>query len=342
MDINKLKIKRILIIDLAFIGDVILATPVTRAVKARWPEAELTMLTVPFTEAVAKMNPYVDKTLVYDKRGRHKGLSGMWQMAKSLKKYKFDLAICMNFALRGAVVAWLARIPYRLGYDAQHASFFLTWAVSHIREGIKHETENHLEILKPFGFSTEDTSIKLEPSAEAILSMEEKYKNYGIKKSKYYVVCPIGSYERKNMPINIVSYLIKELKNTYPVYFIGGTREKTELIGYAQAVQLSETHVFAGTFNLQELAVFIKNAAGMATVDTGPMHIAQAVNCPTIAVFGPTDPIVWGPRNENSCYIYTNEACSPCWGKGECKDNVCIKKIKAKDLYEKLRQYSGH
>lgn len=342
MDINSLEIKKILIIDLAFIGDVILATPVTRALKSKWPKAEITMLTVPITQPVAQMNPYVDNTLIYDKRGAHKGLSGMWQMAKELKQYKFDLAVCMNFAVRGAVVAWMARIPYRLGYDAQHASFFLTWAASHIRKGIKHETENHLEVLEPFGFSTEDTSLKLEPPVEAISSMEAKYKQYDIEKGKYYVVCPMGSYERKNMPISMAAQLIRDIKNTYPVYLIGGTKEKIELMGYAQAGQLSEAHVFAGTLDLQELAVFIKNAAGMVTVDTGPMHIAQAVDCPTIAVFGPTDPTVWGPRNENSCYIYTREQCSPCWGKGECKDNVCIKKIKAKDLYEKLQQYSGH
>lgn len=337
MDINKLTINKILIIDLAFIGDVILATPVTRAIKAQWPQAELTMLTVPLTAPVAQMNPYVDKTIIYDKRGQHKGLFGMWNMARELKKHKFDLAVCMNFAVRGAMTAWLAGIPYRLGYDAQHGSLFLTWAASHIRKGIKHETENHLEVLAPFGFSTDDTSLTLEPPTEAVASLAEKMAQQSLASGQYYVVCPFGSYERKNMPLPMAAQLIRQLDDRYPVYLIGGQREKIELEGYAMAGNLPKDRVLAGTLNLQELAVFIQQARGMATVDTGPMHIAQAVGCPTVALFGPTDPQVWGPRNENSAYLYTQEPCSPCWGKGECQDNVCIKKIKAMDLYEKLQ-----
>ena len=337
MDINNLTINKILIIDLAFIGDVILATPVTRAIRAKWPQAEITMLTVPLTEPVAQMNPYVDNTLVYDKRGSHKGLSGMWKISRELKKYGFDLAVCMNFAARGAMVAWLAGIPYRLGYDAQHAGWFLTWAASHIRQGIKHETKNHLEVLAPFGFSTDDTTLTLVPPADAVASMKSKMVQQGIVPGQYYVICPFGSYERKNMPLPMAAQLIRQLNDRYPVYLIGGQKEKIGLEGYAKAGKLPESHVLAGTLNLQELAVFIQKARGMATVDTGPMHIAQAMHCPTVALFGPTDPKVWGPENDNSCYLYTDEECSPCWGKGPCRDNVCIKKLKAKDLYEKLQ-----
>ncbi|WP_158087530.1 glycosyltransferase family 9 protein [Anaerovibrio sp. JC8] len=314
-----------------------MATPVTRAIRNQWPTAEITMLTVPLTESVAQMNPYLDKVIVYDKRGKHKGLSGMWKISRELKHNNFDLAVCMNFAVRGAVVAWLAGIPYRLGYDAQHGSLFLTWAASHVRKGIKHETQNHLEVLSPFGFSTDDTSLVLNPPQEAVSSMEGKMNDHSIESGKYYVLCPFGSYERKNMPMEMAVQLIQELKNSYPVYLIGGTKEKSSLVDYARAADLPENHIFAGTLNLQELAVFIKNAKAMFTVDTGPMHIAQAVSCPTIALFGPTDPTVWGPQNENSHYLYTNESCSPCWGKGPCSDNVCIKKLKAKDLYEKIQ-----
>ena len=70
-DINKLNIKKILIIDLAFIGDVILAGPLTRTVRQRWPQAEISMLTVPLTKPVAEMLPAIDKAIVYDKKGLH-------------------------------------------------------------------------------------------------------------------------------------------------------------------------------------------------------------------------------------------------------------------------------
>ena len=331
-DIDSLEINRILIIDLAFIGDVILATPVTRAVRSRWPEAHITMLTVPLTQSVAEMNPYVDQVMTYDKRGAHKGIKGMWRMSRELKQQGFDLAICMNFAVRGAVVSWLAGIPYRLGYDAQHGSWFLTWAASHIRQGLKHETLNHLEVLEPFGLTTEDTSLCLKPPISAKESFREKLSQWNLPQRNYYVLCPFGSYQRKNMPEEMVAELVSSLSAEHPVYLIGGPQERLQLEAYAQAAKLDPGNVLAGSLNLQELAVLLKNALKLYTVDTGPMHMAQAVECPTVAIFGPTDPAVWGPKNSNSRDIYTHEACSPCWGKGECEDNVCIKKISSRDM----------
>ena len=217
-DINKLNIKKILIIDLAFIGDVILAGPLTRTVRQRWPQAEISMLTVPLTKPVAEMLPAIDKAIVYDKKGLHQGLGGMWKMAQELRQEKFDLAICMNFALRGAAVARLAGIPYRLGYDAQHAGWFLTWAASHMREGIKYEAKNHLEVLKPWGLTTEDYSLALAPSQESIASFEVKAQELSLAdKGEYFVICPMGSYERKNLPLPLALQLIRKLEAEKPV-----------------------------------------------------------------------------------------------------------------------------
>lgn len=338
-DINTLQIKRILIIDLAFIGDVILAGPLTQVIRNKWQDAEIVMLTVPLTKSVAELLPAVDRVLVYDKKGAHQGLSGMWQMAKELRKEHFDLAVCMNFALRGAAVARLAGIPYRLGYDAQHAKWFLTWAASHIRSGIQHETKNHLEILKPWGLDTDDYSLQLVPSAAAEKAFAAKRTTLSLPdKGDYFVLCPLGSYRKKNMPTALAVQLIRVLNTQKPVYLIGGSAEKAPLTAIAKAGHLSEARVLAGSLTLPELAVLLREAAAMVSVDTGPMHIAQAVACPTVALFGPTDPAIWGTRNENSCNIYEQEACSPCWGKGDCRGNICMEKIKAAKVLAALQQ----
>ena len=277
-DIDKLRINRILIIDLAFIGDVILAGPLTSAVHDRWPQAEITMLTVPLTAHVAEMLPAVDHAMVYDKRGRHKGLGGMWHIARELRKKQFDLAICMNFALRGALVARLAGIPYRLGYDARHGSLFLTWAASHIRSGIRHETENHLELLKPWGIKAKDLSLSLVPSAQDIADFEAKKQKLRLQEAgEYFVLCPIGSYERKNLSLPLAVQLIRKLEEKKPVYLIGGTAEKIALDAMAKAGHIEAGRVLAGTLTLPELAVFLSRARAMVSVDTGPMHIGQAV-----------------------------------------------------------------
>ena len=104
----------------------------------------------------------------------------------------------------------------------------------------------------------------------------------------------------------------------------------------AKAGHIGEGRVLAGSLSLPELAVFLQRAAAMVSVDTGPMHIAQAVQCPTVAVFGPTAPEVWGPKNSNSRTIYLAESCSPCWGKGECSGSRCMERIKANMVLEAL------
>lgn len=320
------RISRILVIDLAFIGDVILATPTLRAIRGAFPKARITMMTMPLTASVAEMNPYVDEVMVYDKRGAQKGIVGMWRMAKLLRKKNFDMAICMNFAVRGAVVAWLARIPIRVGYDAQQGEFFLNRVTSHHREGIKHESLNHLEVLKPLHLDTSNTSLEFRIPEVAEKGFEVKADILGIPKEGAMLLCPIGSYEKKNLPELTAVQVIHHMEEKGPVYLIGGKGEREQLDHMAKAAGLDKSRVLAGTFNLQELAVLLQHAELMVTVDTGPMHMAQAAGCPTVAMFGPTDPKVWGPRGKADITIYHERVCSPCWGKAQCADG-CMGKL---------------
>ena len=329
------KIKKILVIDLAFIGDVILATPTMRALKKKFPDAALTMLTIPLTAEIAAMNPYVDEVLVYDKRGKDAGLFGMWRMARRLAPLGFDLAVSMNFALRGAVVAWLAGIPHRLGYDAQHAKIFLTMVASHHRDGIKHETQNHLEVLRPLGIDDKsvDASLVMDVPDSARESLAAKSTAHHIPEDGYLVLCPIGSYARKNLPMATAAHVVRHFSQRRAIFLIGGKAEGKQLEEIAELAGLPKNNVLAGVLTLPELAAFLEKATCLLTVDTGPLHIAQAVGCRTVAVFGPTDPVVWGPRGERDVILQYPTDCSPCWGKGKCeKKMICVAGTTAREI----------
>ena len=334
-------VKKILVIDLAFIGDVILATPTMRALKAHFPNASLTMLTIPLTAEIAAMNPYVDEVLVYDKRGRDKGFFGMWRAARRLAPMGFDLAVSMNFALRGAVVARLAGIPKRLGYDAQHAKYFLTMVASHERDGIKHETLNHLEILRPLRIDENniDASLSMQVPESARESLAEKKGARHIPQDGYIVLCPIGSYVRKNLSLATAAHIVRHFSQRKPIFLIGSAAEAKHLEEIARLASLPPNNVLAGALTLPELAAFLENASCLITVDTGPLHIAQAVGCRTVAVFGPTDPVVWGPRGEKDAVLYHKTDCSPCWGKGKCeKRMVCIEYTTAREIIQAVER----
>lgn len=337
MTIGKNEIKKILVINLAFIGDVILATPVVRALKSEYQDAKITMLTVPLTVPIAEMNPYVDDVMMYDKKGEHRGIMGMLRIIDKIKKEKFDMAVCINFAVRGAMVAWAAGIKYRIGYDAQHAGWFLTHIASSIREGTQHETTNHLNVLKSIDITTEDTSLifRLEDKAEKIVQAAIQFD----KDKPVIVICPFGSYKQKSLSIDKYIDIIKLIKNEMQIYLIGGKSEKATLNEIAGKAGIAKEHVLAGSLNLKELAVFINQANLMLTVDTGPMHMAQAVDTPVVAIFGPTDPVVWGPRGNRDVVLDANLDCAPCSMPRKCTQNLCMKNITAIDVVKIVKEF---
>jgi len=328
------KINKILLINLAFIGDTILSTPVARGLKESYPQAQITMLTIPVAAPVAEMNPYIDKVICYDKKGRHKGFWGMMKMVQLLAREHFNLAVCMNFALRGVLVAWLARIKYRVGYDVQQAGWLLTHTTKPVRDGKTHETINHLQVLHSLGIEPTDTTVsfKLNQAAEASLAVKVKISA----DRPLVIICPYGSYPRKSLSDDKYVEIIKSLNLAADVYLIGGDRERLQLLTIADRAELTPEKVLAGSLNLQELAVFIKQARVLLSVDTGPMHMAQAVNTTVVALFGPTDPAVWGPRGARDILLFEKRDCSPCWGKGTCTKNDCMENFSAAEIVENV------
>ena len=107
----------------------------------------------------------------------------------------------------------------------------------------------------------------------------------------------------------------------------------------AEKAGVNKERVLAGTLSLQEIAALIKISDVLLSVDTGPLHISQGVNTPVVALFGPTDPKIWGPRNSNDKIIYKKIECSPCWGKGKCEDNICMEKIDAIEVIAKICEF---
>ena len=297
--------ENILVIHLAFIGDVLLAAPTLRALRAAYPTSRITLLVQPVAAPVAEMNPSVDEVLVYDKRGARRGLRGMWRMAKALRGRAYTMAICMNFAVRGAALAWLARIPRRIGYRAQHAGIFLTDVVVPVRDGQRHESENQLDVLRPLRIpAPDDTSLALQVPAAAVASLRTLCTARALTRAdRYIVICPIGSYAEKSLSAERTASLVRCLRDHMTVFLVGGRKESAALREIAQRAELPQAQVFGGDLTLAELAALIAGAALMITVDTGPLHIAQALRCPTIALFGPTDPHVWGPRGRDDIVL---------------------------------------
>ena len=143
----------ILIIQTAFIGDVVLTTPLIRATKAAFPKARVSVLVIPSTANVLGNNPYLDETIRYDKKGKDRGFFDLLRLTRALKARSFDIALLPHRSLRSAALARIARIPRRIGFDLSPASFLYTDVVPYRHKA--HEVERNLDLLHALGVEPE-------------------------------------------------------------------------------------------------------------------------------------------------------------------------------------------
>lgn len=338
MEADHKAIKRILIINLAFIGDVLLSTPVARALRQTYPGAVIDMLVIPLAAPIARGNPYIDGVLEYDKRGKHKKARELWGLVRQLRCRRYDLAVSTNFALRGAVLAWMSGIRYRAGYAAQHAGWFLTHTASRHRPVVRHEAENHLDVLKPLGIFTDDTSLAFKVDPVDVMSLQNKVKRDMAK--PLAVICPVGSYRQKSWTTAGVAEFIGAIAPSAECFLIGARSDAAEL-AEINAAAGDLAGMLPGTLTLGELAAFLAEAKFLLTVDTGPLHIANAVGTPVIALFGPTDPVKWGPRGPRDIVFEKSVECRPCWGRTGCDDNRCLNTLESGDVIAAARRLLG-
>jgi len=139
---------RILIIQTAFLGDVILCTPLIKTTRKLFPESFISFLLIPETKNILENNPHLNEVIVYDKRRKDKGLKNFFKMVKYVREKDFDLAIIPHRHLRAALLAYLAKIPQRIGFDRSSGSFLFTQKVTYQKN--LHEVERNLSLLKFF------------------------------------------------------------------------------------------------------------------------------------------------------------------------------------------------
>lgn len=332
------KVNKILVINLAFIGDVLLSSPVIKGLRDAYPDAIIDMLVVPLTEPIAAGNPFVNRVFIYDKRGRHKRLGELWKLIQTLRKGKYDLSLSMNFALRGAMLSWAIGAKRRVGYNRQHGGLFLTDCADSSRDKLRHETANHLEILKPLGITVTDTRLLFEVKESYRISLRQKV---SFSSRPAIAICPFGSYPKKSWPFTKYVQLLKDLAPTADCYLIGAVSDQHALEKIRNDAGQNIT-VLAGNLTLPELAAFLEKVKLLITVDTGPMHLADAIGTPIVALFGPTDPRIWGPRGAHTLVLQKPVSCAPCWGKIECSEHRCMENIEVSEVLDSVNKLYGY
>lgn len=324
--------KRILVMQTGgWIGDMILLTPALRALRKDSPEAYIAMLVNPLVADLMERNPYLDEVIVYDKRGKNRGIRQMRRMAGRLRARQFDTAVILHpTSVRSAVLAFTAGIPERIGANLSGRGPFLTTKTRR-QVGI-HEVQRYLDIVDPIAGA--DHNRKLE--FWGIDGDDEKFAEHILEghTDRIIGINPCTTWPSKRWPAEMFAALIDHLSRRFDAHIVitGGPGDLPlgdEIMEHTS----SQTLNLMGRTTLWQLGALIKRCDVYITCDSGPMHISSAVDTPTIALFGPTDPARHGPIGINHIVVKKDVRCSPCYER-ECryKGHDCMRAIQVEDV----------
>ncbi len=175
-------LKRVLIRGTNWIGDVIMSLPAISAVRETLPNAEITVLAKPWVADIYRLSPDVDEVILFQSPGIHDGIGGKIRLAHEIKQKNFDIALLLQNAIEAAIVASLARIPVRAGYNSDGRGFLLTHSVRRTREiRMIHQVGYYLEMVKALGFRGGKRNIILAINDDLRIRAEELRKQNGAK-----------------------------------------------------------------------------------------------------------------------------------------------------------------
>jgi heptosyltransferase-2 len=339
--------QKILVIQTAFIGDVVLATALLESLHQQYPQSSIDIVVRKGNEPLFNEHPFINELIVWDKK-QHKYLNWL-SILKKIRAKHYDVLINLQrFAATGLWTV-LSNANTTIGFDKNPFSFLFTHKVKHDVSGNGlHEINRNYALINSLGLLTLAMP-KLYPTN----SDYEKLKVY--QAQKYITIAPASVWFTKQFPLTAWVSFISELKFEGPIYILGGPADKA--LGDKIINEVVSLHSSASKkiINLSGALGFLASAALQQKAvlnyvnDSAPMHFCSAVNAPVVAIYCSTIPAFgFGPLSTNSFIVETKEklACRPCGlhGKKQCPLGHfnCAHSIENAQLIAPLLQMAQH
>lgn len=330
-------VQKILLIQTAFTGDVVLATPLIGKLHKQFPEARIDFLLRKGNEGLLKAHPLLHTVYVFDKKsGKLKNLFGL---LKKIRAERYDLVVNMHRFGSSGFLVWLSKAKEKIGFDKNPFSFSYNRSITHEIGTGKHETRRNLELIGHL-VGTQTERPKLYPSAD-----DEKrisfHKNQGV----YVCMAPTSVWFTKQWPFEKWVELIRLIPANIKVYLIGAPSD-TEFCDKL-VKQAGQQNVFnlCGQLTLLQSAALMRDAKMNYVNDSAPAHMATAMNAPVTEIYCSTVPSFgFAALSDISRIIETKTElkCRPCGLHGfkECPEIhfKCAKTIAAADVVGELSQ----
>ncbi len=323
---------KILVRATNWVGDAIMAIPALRAVRAKFPDAQIAILARPYVADIYRHQQVADELIAYDWKGIHAGFAGRERLVAELRAKNFEIALLLQNAFDAAWLAWRARIPRRIGYARDGRSVLLTEAIAVPKPGDipAHEKFYYLELVRRAGWVTQlvdEQIIQLAVASEQLAAAEEKLRGAGsLGKSMRIAVGAGASYgSAKCWPPERFAATLNHLQthSDADVILFGTPAELAVTEAIAGKLSMPPIN-FAGQTNIAELPALLSRCQIFLGNDSGAMHVAAAVGLPVVAVFGPTDPFGTAPVTSRCTIVQEKPYCSPCFLRRCPTDHRCM------------------
>ncbi|MGH9355152.1 MAG: lipopolysaccharide heptosyltransferase II [Terriglobia bacterium] len=305
-----------------WIGDAVLSLPALEALRERFPESEIVLVAKPWVSGVYRHQLVVDRQIIYDPQGEHRGAARFSRLIRQLRGEQFDAAVLFQNAFHAAWMAWRARIPARIGYARGGRACLLTNAVEVPPAAVcGHQAYYYLHLLFRAGIIERPEPPR--PLEEVLLITQPEEKTWAVRKldslglqgPRFLIgIVPGASFgPAKCWPAErfaeLADRLIEALNGDVLVFGSGAERA---LAGEVAQHMEHTPIVVAGETSLRQSMALMEHCRLVITNDSGAMHVASSLALPVVAVFGSTDAIATGPFGPFSRTVQNPVACSPC------------------------------
>jgi len=368
-DLRARDFRRILLIKLSAVGDVVHTIPVLNKLRRRYPSARIDWLVTPAIADLIRHHPAVSNVVLFMRQDwatpwRPAALARVAKLAAELRRARYDLIVDMHGQFRTAFFTLAAGAPVRIGFDRPrpevwHASerTFPLEAYKHAWKGAReaswlaythripvptldvHAVDRYLTVGPMLGLDDAPADFSFPVPADAIARVEQLLRANGVAPGADVLLCAPGTnWETKHWSAERFAEVARHfLMRGRRIVLIGSARERAVCARVAAAAP--GTVDLCGSTSLTELAALVLRSSGAITNDSGPMHMAVALDRPVVSVFGPTDALWIGPYRRPDAVLRADLPCAPCYLRQlrHCRHgHACMGEISAADVIARM------
>lgn len=329
----------ILLVQTAFLGDVVLSTPVIEGLSFLYPSAKIFTLTTPIAEKLLRYNPKIFKTLVYDKH-KNSGILGFFKQAKILRQYNFDIVYSLQRSYRTSLLLFFTGIKKRIGFKKSKLSFLYTDIVSF--DKLKHDAIRNLSILSlDADIKNLNSSLKLYLPSKEVLGkiFVDSIDSVG----DYVLLAPGSVWKTKRWSKEQYRALTERLlKDGQKVVITGSLGEKNICDEISDGLNVNN---LVGKVSIEQTMYIASKAKAIVCNDSMMLHLSSAFKRPVVVIFCATSPSFgFGPWNNDNAVIVENDElkCKPCrrHGSKRCPNGTdACRKVSYLKVYEALKKF---